>query len=974
MSRTTQLPLLLLLVTGVIACTDNTPAGPEVINQDSADISPPLRDLAKMVPEEPDGDGDFARERGREAEPWRQIPHDSNFGKPVHDPVVQFQQGLGEIAATLANFEGMGAGLAGFTVQSAPPDTDGDVGPNHYVQIVNSSVTIFSKTGAKLLGPMPTNTLFNGFNGACANTDDGDGTVRYDRIADRWVIAQFSVNGGNGPFFQCIAVSTGPDPTGSYARYQFSFEAFNDYPKFALWPDAYYVTFNMFPNNSFAGARSCAVDRTKMLTGAAATMQCFNTGNQFGGLLASDLDGATPPPAGSPNYEIALGTGTTDLAFFKFHVDFATPSNSTFVGPNTVTVAAYTPLCNGGTCVSQPGTTQKLDSLADRAMNRFVYRRFSDHETLLMSHSVAVGSGGGVRFYELRNPQNTVPSVFQQGTFAPDTAFRWMGSIAIDQAGDIAISYATASSSIAPSVRYTARVPTDPAGTMGQGEGSIVAGTGSQTGGLSRYGDYSALNIDPSDDCTFWATQEYLAANGSFNWHTRVASFKLATCGQATSDFSLTPNPTSATVAAGSSVTYNIHTAVLSGSAQSIALSISGLPTGVTASFSPSTVTAGSDSTLTVTAAASAPATSATLQITGTGSSATHTANVGLTVTNNNQPPTVSITSPANNSIVSGNVSVTANASDPDGTIASVKFNLPDGTTVTDTSAPFSTTWNSATVADGAGFVIKATATDNQGATATSQVTVTVQNGGGGQCINGTFSATDVPKSIPDNNSTGITSNLAVTGNGNVGSLALSLHITHTFRGDLVVTLTSPGGQNFIVSNRAGGSADNIVLVNQPITAFNGAPAAGTWKLRVQDLASIDVGTLDSWSLAIVGDCTPTVHFSGSASPNIATRDNASVCTSLNVATSGGNSAQAKLDIAGRHDFRSILRGTLAHNGVTVTAFPTGTFPSGSGNFSFTNRPVPGLSGDSAGTWTFCIIDTDGFGDTGVLNTWSVHD
>src|SRR5262245_27435957 len=240
----------------------------------------------------------------------------------VLDPVLQDAVGSGPfIPSPITTFEGMGTGLPGFTVQSAPPDTDGDVGPNHYVQIVNSSVTIFSKTGAKLLGPMPTNTLFNGFNGACANTDDGDGTVRYDRIADRWVIAQFSVAGGNGPFFQCIAVSTGPDPTGSYARYQFSFEAFNDYPKFALWPDAYYVTFNMFPNNSFAGARSCAVDRTKMLTGAAATMQCFNTGNQFGGLLASDLDGATPPPAGSPNYEIALGTGTTDLAFFKFHVD-----------------------------------------------------------------------------------------------------------------------------------------------------------------------------------------------------------------------------------------------------------------------------------------------------------------------------------------------------------------------------------------------------------------------------------------------------------------------------------------------------------------------------------------------------------------------------------------------------------------------------------------------------------------------------
>ena len=240
-------------------------------------------------------------------------------------------------------------------------------------------------------------------------------------------------------------------------------------------------------------------------------------------------------------------------------------------------------------------------------------------------------------------------------------------------------------------------------------------------------------------------------------------------------------------------------------------------------------------------------------------------------------------------------------------------------------------------------------------------------------CINGTFNATGLPLSIPDNNATGITSNLAVTGNGTVASLSLSLNITHTFRGDLVVTLTSPGGTNFIVSNRAGGSADNIIITNQAITAFNGQTAAGTWKLKVQDLAAVDVGTLNSWSLTIVGNCGTVVNWSGSATPNIATIDNAQVCTNLTVTTTGGDSSVAKLDIAGRHDFCSILRGTLAHNGTTVTAFPTGTFPAGACNFSFTGRAVPGLTGDSSGTWTLCIVDTDAFGDTGTLNTWSVH-
>jgi subtilisin-like proprotein convertase family protein len=240
-------------------------------------------------------------------------------------------------------------------------------------------------------------------------------------------------------------------------------------------------------------------------------------------------------------------------------------------------------------------------------------------------------------------------------------------------------------------------------------------------------------------------------------------------------------------------------------------------------------------------------------------------------------------------------------------------------------------------------------------------------------CINSTFTSTNVPLSIPDNNTTGITSNLTVAGDGTVASLSLSLNITHTFRGDLVVTLVAPDGTSFIVSNRAGGSADNIIISNMAITTFNGHTGAGSWQLKIQDRAAADVGTLNSWSLAIVGNCSTAVNWTGSATPNIATVDNAQVCTNLTVSTTGGDSSLAKLDIAGRHDFCSILSGTLAHNGVTATAFPTATFPSGACNFSFTNRAVPGLSGDSAGTWTLCIRDTDAFGDTGTLNSWSVH-
>jgi subtilisin-like proprotein convertase family protein/pimeloyl-ACP methyl ester carboxylesterase len=319
----------------------------------------------------------------------------------------------------------------------------------------------------------------------------------------------------------------------------------------------------------------------------------------------------------------------------------------------------------------------------------------------------------------------------------------------------------------------------------------------------------------------------------------------------APNDFSITPNPTSQAVAAGVSTTYTINTTLLSGTVETINLSVSGLPAGVTGSFSLASVTAGGSSTLTLTAATTAAVATTSFTITGTAPSATHTAIVSVTVVN--QVPTVSITSPTNGSTVSGTITVSANATDADGTMASVRFDLPNGTSVTDTTAPFSTTFDTTKVINGSA-VFRSTATDNKGATSTASVTVTVSN-----CINSTVTSFDVPKSIPDNNAAGITSVNSVTGSGRVASLSLSLNITHPFRGDLVVTLISPGGTQFIVGNRAGGSAENIISSNQAITAFNGQTAAGTWQLRVQDLASFDVGTLNSWSLNIVGNCITAV-------------------------------------------------------------------------------------------------------------------
>jgi hypothetical protein len=329
-----------------------------------------------------------------------------------------------------------------------------------------------------------------------------------------------------------VAVSQTADPTGAYFRYSFSYgtATFTDYPKMGVWPDAYYETFNMFNGNSFNGSLLCAYDRASMLTGAAATQQCFQLAKTFGGVLPSDLDGATAPPAGAPNYLVNFGTNSLNL--WKFHVDWANTANTSLTGPTILAVAAFTPACGGGACVIQP-VHEQLDTLADRVMHRLAYRNLGDHESLVVNHAVKVGTlmknpYSGVRWYEIRSPGAT-PLIYQQSTFSPDSSFRWMGSIAMDADGDIALGYSVSSATVAPAIRYTGRLSGDVLNTM-QAETTIVDGGGSQTTGLDRWGDYSAMTIDPIDDCTFWYTNEYLKTDGTFNWSTRIGSLKFAGC------------------------------------------------------------------------------------------------------------------------------------------------------------------------------------------------------------------------------------------------------------------------------------------------------------------------------------------------------------------------------------------------------------------------------------------------------------
>jgi len=562
------------------------------------------------------------------------MPQRPSSGAP--DPVVQGTAAAVAAPATTSSFNGIGNGFTGpagaFMVNSAPPDPNSAIGPNHIVEVVNTDVAIFNKSGTAVFGPVPINTLWNGFGGGCETNSDGDPVARYDAMADRWIITQFSVS--TTPFLECLAVSQTGDPTGSYYRYAFQYANFPDYPKLGVWPDAYYLTYNDFnaAGTAFLGAEVCALDRARMLQGLSATQQCFTTSTAYGGLLPADLAGTTVPPAGAPNVIVGLGASVSTIAWWKFHVDFATPAATTFTGPTEIPVAAFAEACTGGTCIPQSGTTQRLDSLADRMMFSASYRNFGDHESIVVSHAVTAGASVGVRWYELRLPGGT-PTVFQQGTYAPDASYRWMSSMAMDASGNIGLGFSLSSSTLRPALHYTGRLAGDALGTMTQGEGSFVDGAGSQTSGLARWGDYSSLSIDPSDGCTFWYTGEYEPADGSFNWATRIGSFRFPSCSAvAADDFSISANPSAVSASAGTSTTSTISTAVAAGGAQSIDLSAAGLPAGATATFDPATITAGGSSTLTISTDAATPTGPFDITVTATGASATHTTNVALTV------------------------------------------------------------------------------------------------------------------------------------------------------------------------------------------------------------------------------------------------------------------------------------------------------------------------------------------------------
>ena len=494
----------------------------------------------------------------------RPSPATKTPGPAETDRVVQDRAGALAMPAPIANFDGLNN-----LDDIYPPDTNGDIGydpatgKRYYFQWINLHLKAWDVTNPAAPTVVVSATAGNQLwvaavpGSECATSNDGDTMTLFDEQAHRWLISQFALGPANsGPFHQCVAVSQTADPSGAWYVYDYTYRNgvnwFNDYPHFGVWPDAvygaYYMTVHQFDNAgvNYLGEAVGALDRAKLLAGDPSPQLLLydlnGVNHNFFGMLAADLDGA-PPPAGTPGYFFEVDDSsfippTDALRIWEFRPDWTTPANSTFGvngTPNvTLTVASFNLLScavNGQLCIPQPGTAQQLDALGDRLMHRAALRNFGGYLSVLLNHTVDAGAGrAGVRWYEVRQTGGAW-SIYQQGTYAPNDGLqRWMGSIAQDAQGNIALGYSASSTGTFPSILYAGRVPGDPLGTLPQAETILQAGGGSQTGSKGRWGDYSMMGVDPEDQCTFWYTNEYLPVTSAIGWQTRIGSFEFSGC------------------------------------------------------------------------------------------------------------------------------------------------------------------------------------------------------------------------------------------------------------------------------------------------------------------------------------------------------------------------------------------------------------------------------------------------------------
>jgi hypothetical protein len=517
---------LILLVAALLAPAGSAAAGPSSIEASGFAVSPPARSLPRAA------DIGSAANVAPRVNPLSGEPNASARGTGAvrADPLADSCQAPGRTPAPLGVFDGVGnpLGCGGCT----PPDTTGDVGPNNYVQMVNATkVAIFNKAGNPLAAPFNLNTLFGALGPPCSVGNAGDPQVVYDSLADRWVLSQFTLTNQ-----LCFAVSQTGNPQGSYFLYAFTTPDFPDYFKLGVWPTGYYVSTNETTYTAYA------FNRANMLAGLPATGIRFPGETNF--LLPADVEGTTPPPTQGGlffTFKDDLFHGGSDrIELLQLTPNFTTPASSTFATVATIPIAAFQYTVCGFfnlACIPQPPPGQPVDAVSEWPMQRFAYRSFGDHQALVGNFTVGGGSsansggaGAAIRWFELRNTGG-LWTLFQEGTQDPGGGLdRFMGSVTIDKDGNIALGYSASSPSSFPSIRYATRTPCDPPGTL-ESEVVMKAGSGVQTSVNNRWGDYSAMAVDPSTDA-FWYTNEYYAATSATGWSTAIGSFDVppATC------------------------------------------------------------------------------------------------------------------------------------------------------------------------------------------------------------------------------------------------------------------------------------------------------------------------------------------------------------------------------------------------------------------------------------------------------------
>jgi hypothetical protein len=532
--------------------------GPKFTEATAFDVSRPLRELAKTAPSASRNGGEVRPERGP-------VVRDRGHSR---DGALQSRAASAVIPAPIANFEGLSNqdnfDVFGFRVN--PPDPNGDVGPNHYVEIVNLVFAVYDKAGNLLLGPVDTGSLWAGFAIPDCTDPSGDPIVLYDQLSDRWLLSQFTTSGlfdPTKPFWNCVAVSTTGDPTGSFYRYAFeteNFQFFPDYPKYGIWTDSYVITTREFGPTVEYGIGVYGLEKNKMLNGQPArAVSFFLDGNDPAilplvgdGLLPADVDGkqkprtdAAIPLVGTQDDGASYGATFDALNIWDLRVKWRSRPFASLDLNTQLPTASFDSIFPCGPssrdCLPQPGISdpaQYLDILSyrQRPTWRLAYRNFKGYEALVTNQSVEALPGvAGVRWYEIRRTGGTY-SLYQQGTYAPnDGVHRWMGSVAMDRKGNIGLGYSVVNGTdVYPGIRYTGRLTGDPLGEMTLGEAVIIDGTGVQTTTNSRWGDYTSMNIDPVDDCTLWYVNEYYTLEGqgssSAGWQTRIASFLLPGC------------------------------------------------------------------------------------------------------------------------------------------------------------------------------------------------------------------------------------------------------------------------------------------------------------------------------------------------------------------------------------------------------------------------------------------------------------